>query len=62
MKKVLIFAALLATVCVADAAQPNTALSPSPGITLDVRRRTVDVSLDLTLDTRIPLGTVILVK
>jgi len=61
MKKVLILAALLAAACVADA---STAASTdeSSSITLDARRRTFAVSLDITLNTKIPLGTVILVK
>jgi len=59
MKKALVFIALLAAACVADAAFTSSA---SSGITLDARRRTVDVSLDITLNTKIPLGTTILVK
>jgi len=73
MKKVFVFAALLAAACVVDA---NTA--GSPNITLDTRTQGVGalvaetqvdsrgltraVSLELILDTRIPLGTVILMK
>ena len=74
MKKALIIAALLATAYVADAAN----VASSSYIDLDVRTQGVGalvnetqvdprgltraVSLDLTLDTRIPLGTVILIR
>jgi len=74
MKKLLILAALLATAYVADAAN----IAASTDITLDLctqgvgalanetavdpRGLTRALSLDLTLDMRIPLGTVILIR
>jgi len=74
MKKLLILAALLVTAGIADAAN----VAASSYIDLDLRTQgfgvlanetevdsrglTRALSLDLTLDTRIPLGTVILVK
>ena len=74
MKKALIFTTLLATACVVDAA--NTAASAD--ITLDTRTQgaavlageaevdvrglTVDLSTDISLDTRIPLGTMFIVR
>ena len=74
MKKALIFTALLAAACVADAA--NTAASADIALDtrtqgaavlageaeMDVRGLTVDLSTDILLDTRIPLGTMFLVR
>ena len=74
MKKAFILAALLAAAYVADAAN----VASSSDIALDTRTQGVGVlaaetqvdsrgltravSLDLTLDTRIPLGTMILIR
>ena len=75
MRKALAFTALLASACVADAA--NVAVSGAlaafdtrtQGIgvlltetEIDARGLTFDVSADITLDTRIPLATLILVR